>query len=54
MVDEEAQLSLADDTRPLQRFTHAIGHAGNSLVRQIGLFFVHISAPKRVVDASQL
>ena len=54
VMDEEAQFSPAISTGPPERPTHTIRHAGDSMVRRIGLSVEHRSAPGRAVDTPQL
>ena len=54
MMNEEAQISPSVTLEPLERPTQTAGHAGDSMVRQLGLSVVHRSAPRRVADTPQL
>ena len=54
VMDEEAQFSPAISTGPPERSTHTVRHAGDSMVRRIGLSVEHRSAPRRAVDTPQL
>ena len=54
MMNEEAQLSPAISTEPPQRPTQTTRHAGDSMVRRVGVSVVRRSAPRRVADTPQL
>ena len=54
VMNEEAQLSPAVSTEPPQRPTQTTGHAGDSMVRRVGVSIVRRSAPRRVTDTPQL
>ena len=53
-MNEEAQISPSVTSEPPERPTQTAGHAGDSMVRQLGLSVVRRSAPRRVADTSQL
>ena len=50
VMNEEAQLSPAVSTKAPQRPTQTAGHAGDSMVRRVGVSVVRRSAPRRVAD----
>ena len=54
VMDKEAQLSTVVSTRPPQRTTPTLGGAVDSMVRQIELFVLYRSGPKKVADTPQL
>ena len=54
VVNEEAQLSSAVSTKPQERPTQTAGHAGDSMVRRVGLSVVRRSVPRRVANTPQL
>ena len=54
VVNEEAQLSPAVSAEPPERPTQTAGHAGDSMVRRVGLSVVRRSGPRRVADTPQL
>ena len=53
-MNKEAQISPSVTAKPPERPTQTTGHAGDSMVRRLGLFVVRRSALKRVADTSQL
>ena len=53
-MNEEAQISPSVTSEPPERPTQTAGHAGDSMVRQLGLSVVRRSAPRRVADTPQL
>ena len=50
VMNEKVQLSLAVNAKPPERPTQTVGHAGDSMLRRVGLFVVHKSAPRRVAN----
>ena len=54
VLDEETQLSPVARTGPPERLTQTAGHAGDSMVRRVGVSVVRRSAPRRVAGTPQL
>ena len=54
MMNEEAQISPLVTSEPPERPTQTAGHAGDSMVRRVGVSAMRRSAPRRVADAPQL